>query len=189
MSGKDWVMTAILTLFGGTLVSVNVANSLRIPAHVVDINAGNAVTGNNILSLLMFTGFIGGLCFGKILEKCKMWMLPCFLCIDTIGLVIIATSHTIGIIAIGAALCGFSTSNCISFVFNSVSDHISSASLTTANAVLLVGCNVGASAAPYILRAVGLISTKVSAGFIAYAIIFGTIAIIVSILNLRKRGI
>lgn len=144
--------------------------------------------GNNILSLLMFTGFIGGLCFGKLLEKFKRWMLPCFLCIDTIGLVTVATSHTIWMIAIGAALCGFSTSNCISFVFNSMSDHISLESLTTANAVLLVGCNVGASAAPYILRAVGLINESVSAGFIAYGIIFAVIAVIVSILNLRKRG-
>lgn len=188
MTGKDWKITLILAVFAGLLVSTNVANSLRIPGHVVGNHIGSVVMGNNILSISVFMGFVGGLCFGKFFEKMKKWILPCFLCTTAVGLILIGIGNNILFVIAGVALCGFSITNCLSYVFNCLAASINSELLNTANAIVLVGCNLGASAAPYILRAVGVISSEVCAGFIAYAITFAAIAILVGILNIKRRG-
>lgn len=188
MSGRERTLTLLLALLGGLFVSTTVANSLRIPAYIVELRAGTAVLGTRILSLSMFSGLLGGLCFGKLLKEIKIWLLPCSLLGTAAGLVIIGTAKEALLIGTGAVLCGFFLTCGLSFVFNRLAEQISRTSLNTANAAVLVGCNLGASASPYILKLIGTVNTGVPAGFITYGILYIAIGAAAAAWNLWKNN-
>ena len=177
MTQKELAFSLISAIFAGVLISTNVTNALRIPSYIVDSGIGTAVDGNNILSLSMFAGFLSGLVFGKMMSKLKRLLLPCFLCTGAIGLLLIAlTGSKIGV-TVGAFINGFSVAGCVSYVFTSLSENVTKASLNTANTFVLVGCNLGAASAPVILRMIGVVNSELFASFFAYAVVFVCIAV------------
>lgn len=179
MTSKELIFSLINAVLAGVLISTNVTNALRIPGYIVESGIGTAVDGNNILSLSMFAGFLSGFAFGKMMPKLKRLLLPCLLCTGAAGLLlIILTGSRLGIMA-GAFISGFSVAGCVSYVFTSLSENISKASLNTANTFVLVGCNLGASSAPMILKMIGIVNPELSASFLAYAIAFACIAVVV----------
>lgn len=187
MTRKELAFSLTNAVLAGVLISTNVTNALRIPGYIVESGIGTAVEGNNILSLSMFAGFLSGLAFGKIMSKLKRLLLPCLLCTGAIGLLLIAlTGNRLGVTA-GAFISGFSVSGCVSYVFTSLSENIAKASLNTANTFVLVGCNLGASSAPLILKMIGTVNPELSASFLAYAVLFLCIGAVIFMASYLKR--
>lgn len=177
VSGKEWKFIILSSLLGGLMVSASVMISLRIPSYIVESGIGTAVNGATILSISTFAGFLGGLAFGSLIKKLNIILLPLSMCIAAVGLIAITFAGNLAIMALGASLSSFFITNSMSYMFSSLPEHLPKEVLNTANAIVLVGCNLGSFAAPFILQAVALINADISTGFIAYAVILLIIAI------------
>lgn len=177
LTEKQFAFVLMNAVFIGLLISTNVANALRIPSYVVENGLGTAVQANRILSLSMFAGFLAGLVFGKLLSQMKKNFLPFFLLTGALGLVLIPVSSTIVLITAAAFICGFSITNCVSYVFTNLSEQVPVASLNTANAIVLVGCNLGATIAPMLLNWIGFINPNLSTSFFVYSFVYAAIAV------------
>lgn len=162
----------ISALFGGLLIATNTANSLRIPSYIVENNLGSALTANRILSLFMFAGFMGGALFGPLFTTLKKHFLPAMMFMGAIGLLFIPLSSTIYLIAVGVFLCGFAITSSVSSIFTNLPEKVPLTSLNTANAMVLIGCNLGATVAPLLLNLIGKLSTSLAVPFVFFALVF-----------------
>ncbi|MEI5993852.1 MFS transporter [Candidatus Enterococcus mansonii] len=164
-------------VFIGLLICVNVSNALRLPSYIVETGIGTSIEASRVLSMMMFTGFLAGLTFGKLMSWLKNQLLTVNLLILGLGLVVIALTSNIITIALGAFLCGFSVTICITCVFNNLSENLSKEMLNTGMAVVLVGCNIGASGAPVVLNWIGLINDNLTTSFLVYAMIIISVGV------------
>lgn len=186
MTGKERTYSLVNAVFGGLLISTSSAYMLRIPSCIVEWNIGTAVEGNTILSVSMLAGFLSGLAYGKMKSRLKGFLLPCLLGAGAAGLMMIALTESKAVITAGAFICGFSVAGCISNVFTSLSENVSKASLNTANTFVLVGCNLGGSVTPAILKVIGTVNAELSASFYVYAAVFICIAAVICLKELAR---
>lgn len=188
-TGRSQEKTSALfyALFAALLISSEVALSLRLPGRIVVSGLGSAVTGSTILSISIFGGFLGGISFGKLISVLGNRMLPVFLGTAATGMAVIALAPNLIILTLGSILCKFSITSCISYTFNSLSDHVPVEALSTANAIVLVGCNLGSSVAPFLLNLIDRISAHYSAPFLTYAAVLLCLGAGVAFL-IRKRA-
>jgi len=181
-----WIMIKN-ALLGGLLVSTLTANALRISSFVVESKFGTAVDGSTVLSISIFAGFIGGLCFGKLLQTIPKLLLPISCISMTIGFTILVMGGSLIAVAVGASICGFFSTIALSYMFNALSDQLPVESLTTGNAVVLVGCNLGSTVTPVILRLVGFIDGSLAAGFLAYGAAYFCLGLGIILFNLKQK--
>lgn len=189
ISLNEWIIIFQNAVLGGILVCSSVSNSLRIASYVTEKGIGTAVNGATILSLATFVGFLSGLIFGNLIKTLRRFTLPFSMCIGAIGFAIIAFANNLIVVAIGASISSFSVTIGTSFIFNRLSTRLPVSALDTGNSIVLVGCNLGSFIAPFVLQAVNVVSTDLSAGFLAYAILYLIIAILAfvrSIFNINK---
>lgn len=171
---------------GFLMVAVLTAVAMRMASFVVESGFGNAMQASSLLSLSIVSGFIGGLLFGKLLHYCKTFLLPAaLLCIGS-GLTIVAFANGLIIVGLGACLFGFFATVSLSYMFNSLSDSLPQDVLATGNAVVLIGCNLGAASSPFQLQLFGFINDSLAFGFLGYACITVTISVILLICKLKK---
>ena len=156
-------------LLGGLAVSSSVCISIRMASFVVESGIGTATDGANILSLSVFSGFLGGMAFGKLLKHLGRVLLPSALALTALGLTAISFSDGLAVLAAGAAVAGFFCTCCISSVFNGLAERLPAEELDPANSAALVGCNLGSFATPLVLQAAALLNSTLSFGFLAYA--------------------
>lgn len=177
MTEKQKVFVLINALFIAFLICVNVSNALRLPSYIVEMGIGTSIEASRVLSMMMFTGFLAGLTFGKLMSSLKSQLLTVNLLTLGSGLLLIALTDSIMTIALGAFLCGFSVTICITYVFNNLSENLSKQTLNTGMAVILVGCNIGAFGAPVVLNWIGLINGSLTTSFLVYAVIVISISV------------
>ncbi|MBQ8185186.1 MAG: MFS transporter [Lachnospiraceae bacterium] len=177
LTKEEWKFLFPNILLGTFVVSAITAISLRLPNHVVASSLGSSVEGSTVLSISVLAGFAGGLFFGKLLQKLKTILLPLSMGLVTVGLITIALANSLMIAMLGAVLCGCFSTITVSSTFNRLSDHLPVETLDKANSMLLMGCNLGGFMTPYLLQAVGLINPQLSAGFLAYALLYGILSI------------
>lgn len=164
-------------LLGFLMVSTNVSLSLRISSYMIETGIGTAADGATIMGISTFTGFIAGIVFGFMAERLGDNLLPTSLCIGVIGLLIIIIADSFLFAALGAALVGFCVTCCTSKIFGSLPEHLPSNILATANAAVLVGCNLGSFTAPFVLRIVDRINPAPTTGFLAYGIVYAGLVV------------
>ena len=182
MTGKEWSFALRSALIGGLFVSLATANALRISSIIVESGFGSSVNGSNILSLSILSGFLGGLAFGKLLNILRGFLLPTASAIAAAGLLVICFADSLFMVAAGACICGFFTTVATSSMFASISDTVPAEVLGTSNAIALVGCNIGATVTPVLLKGFAIVHiaglSELQVGFMSYAIIFAGLALI-----------
>lgn len=177
LAGKDWKFIWKNAALGFLLVSTNVSLSLRIPSYVLEQGIGTASDGSTILGIATFAGFAGGILFGRLKKGLGRYLLPASMGTAFAGFVLILFSNTFFLTACGAALCGFAVTCGTSYMFDCLPAALPQETLTTANAVVLVGCNLGSFTAPFVLKIVGLFSPALSAGFVTYGGLYLLLAV------------
>ena len=171
---------------GFLLVAALTSVAMRMSSFVVSAGFGDAVQASTVLSLSIVSGFAGGICFGKLLECLNRLLLPVALIAVGSGLVIAAFSTSLLMVGLGTCLFGFFATVGLSYMFNSVSDRLPSDALTTGNAIVLVGCNLGAATSPFQLQFFDLFSSSLAFGFLGYAFFALLLAIGFFISNKKK---
>jgi len=190
MAIQEWIIILQNAILGGIIVCSSVTNSLRIASYVTEKGLGTDVNGATILSISTLVGFLSGLIFGNLIKTFKQYMLPFSLCVGAIGFATIAFSNSLVMVTIGTAICGFAVTSCTSFIFNRLSTRLPVKALDIGNSMVLVGCNLGVFATPFVLRIINIIKPDLSAGFLTFAILYLTLSIVALIRNLyytRKK--
>ena len=159
-------------LLGFLMVATNVSLSLRISSYVIEAGIGTAADGATIMGISTFAGFIAGIAFGFMSKKLGKNLLPFSLMIGVSGLFIVVIANSFMLASVGASLIGFCVTSCTSIVFGSLPEHFPANTLTTVNAIVLVGCNLGCFSAPLLLRIADQINPSLSTAFLAYGFIY-----------------
>jgi MFS family permease len=175
---------------GFLMISTNVSNSLRVPSYIVDQGIGTAAHGSLILSCSVFSGFVSGLFYGFLAEKMKKAVLPFGLLGASCGLFTMYRADSLILIAVGACICGAFVTICLSYMFSRLPETLPISALNTGNSIVLIGCNLGSSTAPFVLQAIGLVNNSLNGGFITYAMAYAGLAVIVILKNMiiNKKG-
>lgn len=174
------ILTTILyTLLAGILVCINCSNSMRIPMLVLERKFGTESDASIVLSVLMITGIIAGILFGKISELFKKNIFGGSLILLGCGIGIIAFSGNMIILGIGAVVTGFFYTTALTCVFSGISDKVPQNIVNTATSVILVGCNLGGAFSPMILKGIGKINASTEMPFLFYMGMVVVIGIIV----------
>jgi hypothetical protein len=94
------------------------------------------------------------------------------------------------LIAVGACICGAFVTICLSYMFSRLPETLPISALNTGNSIVLIGCNLGSSTAPFVLQAIGLVNDSLNGGFITYAMAYAGLAVIVILKNIitNKKG-
>ena len=178
---KQEIVVLIRSLsLGFVLISAASLYNMRLTNYVVDLGIGTSSDGSTILSLSIFCGFLAGLVFGKLLETMRRFVLPLTMAGIGLGMALVGLSSNLIVIAACACLGNFFVTIGSSYLFNSVSEQISTENLSLGHAFALVGCNLGASTISIILKGINLISTDIAASFLVYAAAFFALFVIVT---------
>lgn len=175
---SDRTVILFHVFMGFTLVSASSLNTLRITTYIVDSGIGNASDGATILSAAVFFGFLGGLVFGKLMEKLRNLILPLVLLGVAVGMAAIGFADNLVPVAFGACICNFCITLGTSYMFNGLSEQLSPEALGTGNSIVLVGCNLGSFTISFVLQAINLISPALTTGFFFYAILYLILAVV-----------
>lgn len=177
LTAKNWLFILGNALLGYLMVSTNVSLSLRIPSYMIETGIGTAVDGSTIMGISTFAGFLAGLVFGAMAKKLGDNINLVSLCIGAAGLIIILFAKNFVVMALGAALSGFCVTCCTSKVFGSLPECLPANTLATANAAVLVGCNLGSFTAPFVLGVINVVNPALHAGFVAYAGVYAILIV------------
>ena len=169
---KDMPFLLGNALLGFLMVSTNVSLSLRISSYVIEAGIGTAADGATIMGISTFAGFIAGIAFGFMSKKLGKILLPFSILVGISGLAVIIIANNFVLASAGASLIGFCVTCCTSIVFGSLPEHFPSSKLTTVNAVVLIGCNLGCFSAPFLLGIVDKINPSLNTAFWAYGFIY-----------------
>jgi len=176
---KTWLSIVKYAALGFLMISTNVANSLRVPTYVVEQGIGTAAQGSLILSCSVFAGFNSGLFYGFLVEKLKKAVLPIALLCASSGLFIMYMADSLILMGVGACICGAFVTICVSYMFSRLPETLPINVLNTGNSIVLVGCNLGSSTAPFVLQAIGMVNASLEAGFLTYGIGYVILALII----------
>ena len=185
---RTWLSILKYAALGFLMISTNVANSLRVPSYVIEKGIGTASQGAMILSCSVFAGFISGLFYGFLVEKLKKAVLPIALACASVGLFTMYMADSLIVMGIGACISGAFVTICISYMFSRLPETLPINVLNTGNSIVLVGCNLGSSTAPFVLQGVSLINPSLRMGFLAYGTVFLILAVVIlGITNIKRK--
>ena len=177
LTAKDMPFILGNAFLGFLMVSTNDSLSLRISSFLLETGIGSAADGSTIMSISTFAGFLAGLVFGTMTKKLKHRLLPVSMFIGIAGLFTVLFSSNLFVASAGAVFIGFCVTCCTSKVFGSLSEHLPVNTLSTANTIVLVGCNLGAFTAPFVLKVIDSINPSLNTSFLAYGIVYGIVTI------------
>ena len=184
--GKDLIKGYIVCgLLGALFVGINTCNTMRIPSLVIEKGIGTDAQSSLISSVMMVTGIIAGIAFGKLLQISKGYLQKIGLFVLGIGLIIMAGAGNMFILGLGAIVTGFAFNILITTVFEGISEQFPPYAITMATTCTLVGCNLGSFASSYVLNIIDLINNKMSMSFIVFAVL----AVIVGIFTSKKSAV
>lgn len=186
LSKKEIKIVAADAGLGFLMVAVLTAVAMRMASFVVESGFGDAMQASTLLSGSIISGFVGGIFFGKLLGRFGNALLPAALLCIGIGLTVIAFANGLLMVGLGACLFGFFATVCLSYMFNSLSDSLPTDALATGNAVVLIGCNLGAATSPFQLQLFGLINENLYFGFLGYALVAFAISVTILVHKLKK---
>jgi len=139
----------LLFIFVTLIVMTNILVMLQIPHLAMDRGIMSAKSSSWVVSLNTLGGFIGGITFGKLYTKLSKLALPFFTLVYVIGLGVLLVASNPALLAIGSIIAGFSGSTACVSGFNMIASIVPEQSQSSANTMLLIGCNIGSFSTPY----------------------------------------
>ena len=150
-------LISILAL-GYFTISINSAITMRIPVLTLERNLGTDSQSSLVLSLMMMTGVVSGICFGKMLQLLKSRLMG--VCMLFLGgsLLLVGVSGHIFLLTAGAMISGISYNLLATLVFHRVSEKLPAHVMRIGTTCGLVGCNMGAFTSPYVMKLMELVN-------------------------------
>ncbi len=135
---------------------------------------------NNLFTALAFCSMAGGCAFGFMFARFKFYALQIGLIATALSCILLAVSPNMLILSTACVINGLAYPIVISYVFNMIGKLAVHSSTVMVTSFMLIGCNLGAMAAPWGFALMSAISGGGSATlcFVICGIIFALIAIL-----------
>lgn len=167
--------------FGVLLICINSCMSMRIPGLVLGRNMGSDSDSSIVLSMMLLMGIMAGVVFGKLVQVLKGWFTAVHLFLFACGLLLIAFSQHIIVLAMGAMMAGFACNILTTILFQRVSEKLPVGLMALGTTCALVGCNMGSTVSAVMLRIIGSFSDGMSVPFLVYAAATGVLGVITAV--------
>lgn len=182
--GKEqFKVTVFLACFAWLIICVNCSNTMRIPSLVLEKGYGTEPDASVVLSLMLVVGIVAGIFFGKLEkllgEKLMALGMICF----GVGTAMMAYAENLMVLGAGAVLAGIAYSILTTCVFYKVGSELPKDMVNVGTSVVLVGCNLGASSSPLVLKLIGMCSENITASFLFYGAVMGALGIVYFVLT------
>ena len=134
---------------------------------------------NNLFTALAFCSMAGGCAFGFMFARMKFYSLQLGLIATALSCLLLAVSPNMLILSAACVLNGLAYPIIISYIFNMIGKLAVQSSTVMVTSFMLIGCNVGAMAAPWGFYLMSAVSGGGSAAlcFVICAVIFALIAV------------
>ena len=160
--------------------------SMRIPGLVLERNMGSDSDSSIVLSMMLLMGIMAGIVFGKLVQVLKGWFTAMHLFLFACGLLLVAFSQHIVVLAMGAMMAGFACNILVTILFQRVSEKLPAELMALGTTCALVGCNMGSTVSAMMLRVIGIFSDGISVPFLVYAAATGLLGVITAVLVKAK---
>ena len=167
-----------LAIVAAVIVCTNTAITFRIPSLMIEAGFGDAQLSSLVLSAMQLIGILAGISFSFLISAFKERLLLVAGVTFGIGQIIIALAPSLWVVVAGSLLGGFAYSIALTTVFQLISERIPAKLLNKATSFAVLGCSFGASATPFILSGIGLVTLDGRMTFI----ILGAWMIVTSVL-------
>lgn len=187
-SAKDYLSMFLFNIcMGILLICINSSNTMRIPALVLERGLGTESDSSIVLSLMLVTGILSGICFGKLVNWFGEKIMAAGMLFFGVGMAIIAVSNHMVVLAVGAMIAGFANNLLVTVLFHRVASRMPQDIMPLGTTSALIGCNSGAFLSPYVLTLIGFFGEKMSISFIFYAVLVLVIGVILCIIPEKIR--
>lgn len=187
-SAKDYLPMFLFNIcMGILLICINSSNTMRIPALVLERGLGTDADSSVVLSLMLVTGILSGICFGQLVKWFGDKIMAAGMLFFGAGMAIIAVSNHMVVLAVGAMIAGFANNVLVTVLFHRVASRMPQDIMPLGTTSALIGCNSGAFLSPYVLTLIGLFGEKMSTSFIFYAVLVLVIGVILCFVPEKRR--
>lgn len=162
---------------GFLTIGANSCITMRIPTITLERSLGTDAQSSMVLSLMMVTGIVAGVGFGKVTQLFGHRMMAVCMLLLAVGMVILAGSGHMIVLTIGAMVSGLAYNLLVTVIFHRVSTRLPQNIMSIGTTCGLVGCNLGASAAPYIMNLISLVDDSSHGPFLVYAVVSAVLGI------------
>lgn len=156
LSTEQIVFAVLLALLAGWTICINTAITLRIPTVVTQMEVagrlGTSTEASLVLSIQQLVGIVAGLVFSSFLTIFKDRLLFFMNLGLALSLLALSLSTSIVWMSVSVIGTGFFYSLILNAIFSQISQIIPLKLVNSATAIVLVGCNLGGSLAPYVLK-------------------------------------
>lgn len=163
---------------GFLTITINNCVTLRIPTVTLERGLGTDTQSSMVLSAMMIMGIVAGVIFGKLTQLLKNQIMSAFLLILGVSLLLLAGSQHMSVLIVAAMINGLAYNTLATIIFHRVSVRLPQNIMHIGTTCGLVGCNLGASACPYLMGLIGLANDSAHMPFVVY----GVFAIILGII-------
>ena len=176
-----------LAIGAAVIVCTNTAITFRIPSLMIEAGFGDAQLSSLVLSAMQLIGILAGISFSILISTFKEKLLLVAGVTFGIGQIIIALAPSLWVVVAGSILGGFAYSIALTTVFQLISERIPAKLLNKATSYAVLGCSLGASATPFVLSGIGLVTQDGRMTFIILGAWMIVTSVIISLL-LKKEA-
>ncbi len=176
-----------LAIAAAVVVCTNTAITFRIPSLIIEAGFGDAQLSSLVLSAMQLIGILAGISFSILISTFKEKLLLVAGVTFGIGQIIIALAPSLWVVVAGSILGGFAYSIALTTVFQLISERIPAKLLNKATSYAVLGCSLGASATPFVLSGIGLVTQDGRMTFIILGAWMIVTSVIISLL-LKKEA-
>lgn len=164
---------------GFLTITINNCVTLRIPTVTLERGLGTDTQSSMVLSAMMIMGIVAGVIFGKLTQLLKNQIMAAFLLILGVSLLILAGSQQMWVLIVAAMINGLAYNTLATIIFHRVSVKLPQNIMHIGTTCGLVGCNLGASACPYLMGLIGLADDSAHMPFVVYGVFVIVLGIVV----------
>lgn len=155
---------------GFLTITINNCVTLRIPTVTLERGLGTDTQSSMVLSAMMIMGIVAGVIFGKLTQLLKHQIMAAFLLILGVSLLLLAGSKHMWVLLLAAMINGLAYNTLATIIFHRVSVKLPQNIMHIGTTCGLVGCNLGASACPYLMGLIGLADERSYIPFVVYGV-------------------
>lgn len=170
---------------GFLTITINNCVTLRIPTVTLERGLGTDTQSSMVLSGMMIMGIVAGVIFGRLTQLLKKQILAVFLLILGVSLLVLAGSQHMAILIAAAMINGLAYNTLATIIFHRVSTRLPQNIMHIGTTCGLVGCNLGASACPYLMGLIGLADDAAHLPFVVYGVFTIVLGIIIFAVTVR----
>lgn len=164
-------------LLAGLFIFVNTSNTMRLADVVIERGLGTDQKASVVLSVLQAVGVIGGIFYGKLRETLKGYVFPLTILIYALGDVMFGFAFSMPLMYLGAIFSGYGNGLLTTILFDRISDRLPAEKVSSGTHLTLIGCNLGATLTPVIMKLLGFINNSNTFLFFAYSAVLGVLAV------------